>query len=448
MKKVAYTVLAMLMPFALSACGTSAEEQQMLEKHKKMLENFGGTSSEEPQEESTSTEEEDIQKRHNDLLDGFGDTDYFSGATDALDDFEVTKMPYTGYIYKNDEKLNIIGHTLEEVTSEGYKLDFDLSAQMASGEFTREMVLSGSNGDKYTIKAINPRQNTASAAKAEICYLKAEAGSNSANINFGDLSLGKADIDTVLDSFEPPYENDGSTLHYKCGPAFYSLSWEVGQEGGARIYESGNVDAFLSFKNGILDSIVLEEQSLLYLSLNDNLSPASLKAFNPGEAEKLQLIRDDILGDLKYSLHENGLDALVNPITGVVTLDNSVLFALDKYELSADGKAYLDDFIAAYAASVLSDKYANYIEELAIQGHTDDSGKYDYNLTLSQKRAETVMNYFSERLSSIADTKAKSIFDSKATATGYSYSDLIYNENGTVDAAGSRRVNFKIFINN
>ncbi|NOZ79219.1 MAG: OmpA family protein [Acidobacteria bacterium] len=70
-----------------------------------------------------------------------------------------------------------------------------------------------------------------------------------------------------------------------------------------------------------------------------------------------------------------------------VTLsDNNVHFGFNKYDLSPEAKAALDQF-----ANKIKAENANvYIE---IQGHTDNIGSAKYNLKLGYERAEQVMRY-------------------------------------------------------
>ena len=87
----------------------------------------------------------------------------------------------------------------------------------------------------------------------------------------------------------------------------------------------------------------------------------------------------------------------VDTLTGVVAnLDNykpladvSVTFALNKYALTKDDKAQLDQFAAGTTSA------RGYI--LEVTGGTDTSGPADYNYQLSQKRADAVANYLQEK---------------------------------------------------
>ena len=62
-----------------------------------------------------------------------------------------------------------------------------------------------------------------------------------------------------------------------------------------------------------------------------------------------------------------------------------VYFATNKYDISANSKLALDKLIKIF------NEYPE--TDLLIEGHTDDVGKDEYNLGLSERRAEAVSNY-------------------------------------------------------
>jgi peptidoglycan-associated lipoprotein len=68
--------------------------------------------------------------------------------------------------------------------------------------------------------------------------------------------------------------------------------------------------------------------------------------------------------------------------------EDRVKFKTDKYELSKDAQAALDEFAGKVKA--LNEQY--FIE---IQGHTDDTGGTRYNDELGQRRADEVRRYLS-----------------------------------------------------
>ena len=53
----------------------------------------------------------------------------------------------------------------------------------------------------------------------------------------------------------------------------------------------------------------------------------------------------------------------------------------------------MNRFIPVYLDVLLRDKYADYLGEIIIEGHTDSSGSYESNLKLSQDRALQVALY-------------------------------------------------------
>jgi len=70
----------------------------------------------------------------------------------------------------------------------------------------------------------------------------------------------------------------------------------------------------------------------------------------------------------------------------VTLTDDQVHFGFNKYDVSDEAKAALDDFAGKIKA-------ANKNVYIEIQGHTDNIGSEKYNLKLGYKRAEQVMRY-------------------------------------------------------
>ena len=68
-----------------------------------------------------------------------------------------------------------------------------------------------------------------------------------------------------------------------------------------------------------------------------------------------------------------------------VTFDSGILFATNSSTVSAASKSALRDLAASLNANPDTD--------IKIIGHTDNTGKVDYNQTLSEKRAKSVFDY-------------------------------------------------------
>ena len=149
------------------------------------------------------------------------------------------------------------------------------------------------------------------------------------------------------------------------------------------------------------------------------------------------ITKDNMLEELNNAFTASGISATIDATTGKVSMDSSILFATGKYDLSAEGKAYLDGFLDTYTAVILSKEYAGYVSEIVIEGHTDTQGTYDYNMELSENRAASVASYCLEQ-----NPELKSVITTK----GYSFDHPIYKEDGSVDMAASRRVTFRFVL--
>jgi len=73
------------------------------------------------------------------------------------------------------------------------------------------------------------------------------------------------------------------------------------------------------------------------------------------------------------------------PLEQKVTLATDALFDFDKSELRPDAKSELDDLLARIRAAS--------VEEISLVGHTDSIGSDEYNMKLSQRRADAVKAY-------------------------------------------------------
>lgn len=137
----------------------------------------------------------------------------------------------------------------------------------------------------------------------------------------------------------------------------------------------------------------------------------------------------------------------------------TVLFASSSYELTPQFKLILDKFLPKYLDILLKDSLRKNIQEIRIEGHTDDV-KYDQydkdpyiaNAILSQQRALSVLRYLRQMPSFQRYTHdEKQLLEYWFTANGLSYGKSL-DANGTyaiksgkpIDATRSRRVEFRI----
>lgn len=180
----------------------------------------------------------------------------------------------------------------------------------------------------------------------------------------------------------------------------------------------------------------------------DNVSVEDMSKLGGLSKEKLEEItqkKTDLLTDLAAAYKDAGLDVTINEKTGEINLDASVLFEVNKYDISKDGKNLLKKFMQTYTSVVYDDKYENFISKIMVEGHTDTTGDYESNLKLSQNRADSVKNFCLSKDCGVSaeytDQLKKSL-----NAVGYSCDNPIYDKNGNIDMDASRRVSFRFII--
>lgn len=193
-----------------------------------------------------------------------------------------------------------------------------------------------------------------------------------------------------------------------------------------------------------------EEQALLQLALQEQADKlAAMQTVL--EAQKAEMLTyqqriDDMIGvrtkiiqELSRALSEANLAAKVDPATGDIVLESTVFFESNSSTIKEEGQRLLSRFLPVYLGVLMRKEYVNYVGEIIIEGHTDDQGSYMTNLKLSQNRALSVAEY----CLSILNRSQASTFQQLLTAKGRSFSDLIYNADGSVNRTASRRVEFK-----
>ena len=153
-------------------------------------------------------------------------------------------------------------------------------------------------------------------------------------------------------------------------------------------------------------------------------------------------VRAELVEDLKNEFKDSDLKVSVDEKTGAITFDSSVLFEYNKSTLTEKGKEFLAEFLPRYADVLLSPKYKDNISGILIEGHTDTDGNYLFNLELSQKRALAVAEYCLNDKSEILPEEQLDSLKELVSATGRSYMNPVYDEDGEVDMEASRRVDF------
>ena len=137
----------------------------------------------------------------------------------------------------------------------------------------------------------------------------------------------------------------------------------------------------------------------------------------------------------------------------------TVLFASGSYQLTPRFKEILDEFLPRYFNILLNDSLSNKIQEIRIEGHTDnvplpsyDPDPYIANAMLSQQRALSVVRYFrSMPAYQLYTTEQKHQLEFWLTANGLSYGKSLDSDGEYTLKSGksinkdlSRRVEFRI----
>lgn len=159
--------------------------------------------------------------------------------------------------------------------------------------------------------------------------------------------------------------------------------------------------------------------------------------------EQIIGLRQSIIEDMRKSFQNAGLNINIDKNTGDIIFSSDILFEFNKSDIKPEFKDSLNKFIPQYVKVLLLPKYRDSISEIVIEGHTDDIGDYSYNMDLSQKRANSILNYILSSEFKDLDDSNKQELKSLITANGKSDSRVIKNPDGTVNESKSRRVVFK-----
>lgn len=165
-----------------------------------------------------------------------------------------------------------------------------------------------------------------------------------------------------------------------------------------------------------------------------------------------QATQSEIAKELAQNMQEQKINVQIDKLTGQVKISDLELFKINSYELSENGKKYLDKFIPIYINTIFSNpKLYKKISNVVIQGHTDSQTfknissrekQFSKNMDLSLKRANAVAEY-------IFQTGYNKKYTDKLTKTivveGRSSTDPILTE-GKEDYAKSRRVELKLIV--
>lgn len=179
----------------------------------------------------------------------------------------------------------------------------------------------------------------------------------------------------------------------------------------------------------------------------------AMTGFTQAKLQELHL-KSEVAKDLAQELNSKNIYAQVDLSSGIVKLSDLQLFELGSYQLSNDGKAFLNKFIPIYLNAVYSNpKIADKVVNIVIQGHTDSQSfagvsskdlQFIKNMELSTQRANEVAKYmFYTPYNKAYSAKLHKML----VVEGKSFSQPVL-VNGKEDYDKSRRVELQLVVKN
>ena len=169
---------------------------------------------------------------------------------------------------------------------------------------------------------------------------------------------------------------------------YWKLLYEVRKPGGERVQDISALEFFENYKNAAIEKggeVLYEDSGILDIRIpRDDGGSTWCQIMPVASLGQIYLNIIDEKG-FKQSL-TFGVDELKSALDkdGKVIL-HGILFDLDKASLKQESEKQLHNIVSLLL------KYPSL--KLEVQGHTDNQGKTDYNMKLSQNRAETVSSY-------------------------------------------------------
>lgn len=164
-------------------------------------------------------------------------------------------------------------------------------------------------------------------------------------------------------------------------------------------------------------------------------------------AEQYKAIKEIIYNELQNEFSKEIEDGklTIHKENLMIRFSPKLKFESNDYKLDQEFRITLSNFFPRYINIISKEEFKENIEEIRIEGHTDNQAGYIYNMQLSQARTRTVLEYVLDSTS--YDSLQRGWLMENLTANGLSYSKPI-SDNLTEDGRRlNRRVEFKIRTN-
>ena len=346
-------------------------------------------------------------------------------------------------------RLNHIGEwdTIGSLLGYGFQTDVDINQQIGSTQVTEEIELYYQDA-RLIVKGCNPYSESVPLKECVVCSCYTDDDSGTIKKGWG-INIGKTTYTESFFNFEAPFKVEDNILRYKAGNVKVNYS-SISNLPSKPLIDESDIEVVFDFDDmGILRDFRFELPAFLYNGMQDNIFISSENDIGNIDANVFSGIkqtRDTILGRLEDEFSKQNIDVNINHNTGEIVMGSDILFAVDEYGLTTEGQDAIDRFIGVYASVIADDQFRDKIDSIQFEGHTDSSGDFDYNMELSQKRADSVMQYAIQSKNNGMTEQERNVMGQIAKATGYSFSDPVFNENGEEDMDASRRVAVKFYL--
>ncbi len=189
---------------------------------------------------------------------------------------------------------------------------------------------------------------------------------------------------------------------------------------------------------------LLEEQGVTLAAQQSALDEkTSQLATQQQRIDNIIGVKAEVIEALRQEFADNNIHVVIDESNGAMVLDSSVLFDYNQTELTAQGQEVLASVLPIYCNVLMQENYFPYLAEIIIDGYTDSSGGYAYNLALSQQRSLAVADYLLNLSEGFLTSENQANLREHLTVNGHSSSNLVLDEYGNENADASRRVEVK-----
>lgn len=188
----------------------------------------------------------------------------------------------------------------------------------------------------------------------------------------------------------------------------------------------------------------LEEKEALLLAQQVDLDEKTeLLTTQQARIDKIIGVKAEVVASLQQEFANNNVNVNIDAQTGALTLDANVMFDVDEAELTEEGEQALRQILPIYCKVLLQESHLPYLAEIIIDGYTDTDGNYGYNLYLSQQRSLAVAQFLLDNQWEFLNEGEIANLEQYLTVNGHSEASPIFDADGNVDKAASRRVEVK-----